>query len=199
MNFLYTDPDPVTDVIGEAQTRYLQLLFALSDRHVGVIVATFASMIFYAFQVFESEWRHLADDIEHGTIRRDLDIDPDIRNRLQEHLSPDPERAREIRRACSEGFRGVARRLWPSLHVVYCVCSGSQTVYYKHMRDTECEGLNFFSLAYVSSEGLVGVNIYPDIKDPGRYVLLPSSMFYEFIRIQDASLDQPPTLFAEQV
>ena len=44
----------------------------------------------------ESEWRQLVTDIRNGYISESLQIDAEIRRKLNSQLSPDPERADEL-------------------------------------------------------------------------------------------------------
>lgn len=48
----------------EPEALYVQLLFALSDRNLGMVEANFASLVYNAFKALEVHWPALVEDIE---------------------------------------------------------------------------------------------------------------------------------------
>lgn len=63
---------------------------------VGYLEANFASLIYTAFVKLESDWRQLIVDIRNGYVCESLQIDEEIREKLNGELTPDPERADEL-------------------------------------------------------------------------------------------------------
>ncbi|XP_072171477.1 GH3 domain-containing protein-like [Diadema setosum] len=55
-----------------------------------------------------------------------------------------------------------------------------------------------YSCLYAASEGLIGINIWPRDEER-RYLLVPRSMFCEFIPIEHSDEDQPSTLLMNEV
>ncbi|GFR97455.1 GH3 domain-containing protein [Elysia marginata] len=100
---LYTTPEAAYGVKSEPEALYLYLLFALKDQHVGMVEANFSSLIFHAMSTLESKLPQIAEDIELGRVDPSLNIDPDIRAKLDSSMSPDPERAEELRQAAKGG------------------------------------------------------------------------------------------------
>ncbi|KAG5854872.1 hypothetical protein ANANG_G00042430 [Anguilla anguilla] len=84
------------------------------------------------------------------------------------------------------------------LNLVLAVDSGSNQIYGELLRRHYCRGVPFYSPFYAATEGLIGVNLWPE-KEQRQYLLCPRSMFCEFL--PEASLDeeQPPTLLMDQV
>uniref|UniRef100_A0A3Q2PKK3 GH3 domain containing n=1 Tax=Fundulus heteroclitus TaxID=8078 RepID=A0A3Q2PKK3_FUNHE len=195
---LYTTPAPAFEVPSERDTLYLHLLFALKDPSVGTLESNFASTVFYAFTALQERWQELVDDIERGTISGALSLEPKVRTRLEVLMKPDAERADQLRAHFQEGFVGIAKRLWPHLNLVLAVDSGSNQIYGEMLRETYCKGVPFFSPFYAATEGLIGVNLWPQEANR-RYLLCPRSMFCEFL--PESSLDEetPQTLLMEEV
>ncbi|KAK7475298.1 hypothetical protein BaRGS_00033445 [Batillaria attramentaria] len=194
----YSTPEPAYDILSEAEALYVHLLFALRDRHLGMIEANFASLIYNAFKTLEHEVPNLIQDIERGTLNPNLNIKGEIREKLEALLSPDPARAEQIRKAFSEGIEGVAKRVWPELHILLCCDTGTFTLYGKKLRETFCKGVPLYSPIYGASEGLIGINIWPtDL--PSCYLLHPWVQFFEFIPVDNCDQDQPATLLLHQV
>lgn len=64
-----------------------------------------------------------------------------------------PERAAALSEALEQGPQGLARRLWPQLQVVVTLDAGGQAEAMAALGALWCQGLNFFSPAYVGSGG----------------------------------------------
>ncbi|XP_069547909.1 GH3 domain-containing protein [Brachyistius frenatus] len=195
---LYTTPAPAFEVLGEKDTLYLHLLFALKDPSVGTLESNFASTVFYAFGALQEHWQELVEDIERGRVSSALSLEPSVRARLEALLKPDPERAAQLRAHFQEGFRGIAKRLWPHLHLVLAVDSGSNQIYGEMLRENYCKGVPFYSPFYAATEGLIGVNLWP--QEPNRrYLLCPRSMFCEFLPESGLDEETPRTLLMSEV
>ena len=54
------------------------------------------------------------------------------RRELNKELTPDKERANELRREFEKGFNGIARRIWPNLTHVHGVVTGTYIHTYIH-------------------------------------------------------------------
>ena len=74
-------------------------------------------------------------------------------------MRPDPERASQIRAQVQDGFRGIAKRLWPNLNLVLAVDSGSNQIYGEMLRETYCQGVPFYSPFYAATEGKKSTNV----------------------------------------
>ncbi|XP_032358619.1 GH3 domain-containing protein isoform X1 [Etheostoma spectabile] len=195
---LYTTPAPAFEVPSEKDTLYLHLLFALKDPSVGTLESNFASTVFYAFSALQDRWQELVEDIERGKVSSALALEPKVRRRLEALMKPDPERAAQLRAHFQDGFRGIARRLWPHLHLVLAVDSGSNQIYGEMLRENYCQGVPFYSPFYAATEGLIGVNLWP--QEPNRhYMLCPRSMFCEFLPESSLEEETPRTLLMEEV
>ncbi|XP_039644971.1 GH3 domain-containing protein isoform X1 [Perca fluviatilis] len=195
---LYTTPAPAFEVPSEKDTLYLHLLFGLKDPSVGTLESNFASTVFYAFSALQDRWQELVEDIERGKVSSALALEPKVRSRLEALIKPDPERAAQLRAHFQDGFRGIARRLWPHLHLVLAVDSGSNQIYGEMLRENYCQGVPFYSPFYAATEGLIGVNLWP--QDPNRrYMLCPRSMFCEFLPESSLEEEMPRTLLMEEV
>ncbi|XP_037319635.2 GH3 domain-containing protein [Pungitius pungitius] len=195
---LYTTPAAAFEVPSEKDTLYLHLLFALKDPSVGTLESNFASTVFYAFSALQDRWQELVEDIEQGKVSSALALEAKVRSRLEALMKPDPDRAAQLRAHFQEGFRGIAKRLWPHLHLVLAVDSGSNQIYGEMLRENYCHGVPFYSPFYAATEGLIGVNLWPQ-EPHRRYMLCPRSMFCEFLPERSLEEETPPTLPMEEV
>lgn len=92
-------------------------------------------------------------DIEVGTVSSALALEPTLRSRLEALMKPDPKRARQICAHFQKGSRGIAKHLWPHLHLVLAVDSGSNQIYGDMLRENYCLGVPFYSPFYAATEG----------------------------------------------
>lgn len=138
------------------------------------------------------------EDIERGKVSSALALEPKVRSTLEALIKPDPERAAQLRAHFQDGFRGIAKRVWPHLHLVLAVDSGSNQIYGEMLRESYCQGVPFYSPFYAATEGLIGVNLWP--QDPNRrYLLCPRSMFCEFLPESSLEEETPQTVLMEEV
>ncbi|XP_038635131.1 GH3 domain-containing protein isoform X2 [Scyliorhinus canicula] len=195
---MYSTPGAGFEIATEPEAMYIHLLFALKDRHLGALEASFASTVYHSFAFLQNKWEQLIEDIWLGQINPKLKITDDVRMKLRAHLKPDPRRASELAAEFGSGFRGIARRVWPHLNLVLTVDSGSNELYGRHLKHFYCVGVPVYSPVYAATEGLIGVNLWPE-KEERHYLLWPLSIFFEFIPVDLCSEGQPQTLFLDEV
>lgn len=76
-----------------------------------------------------------------------------MRAKLEALMKPDPQRAAQLRAHFQDGFREIAKRLWPHLNLVLAVDSGSNQIYGEMLRESYCKGVPFYSPFYAATEG----------------------------------------------
>lgn len=93
------------------------------------------------------------EDVHSGTISSSLSLEPKVRTSLEALMKPDPQRAAQLQSHFQGGFSGIAKRLWPHLHLVLAVDSGSNQIYGEMLREHYCKGVPFYSPFYAATEG----------------------------------------------
>jgi len=194
---LYSTPPPAYGIKSEPEALYIHLLFGLKDRNLGVIESNFASTVYTGFKAMEADWRQLVEDIEEGRINPDLNIPQEIRTELEAGMQPNPSRADELRKEFSAGFDNIAKRIWPNLNLILCTTTGSMAMYHTSL-NKYCQDILTYSPIYGASEGLLGVNLFPDQESP-VYCLIPDAQFFEFIKVEDAQKEDPETLLLHEL
>ena len=101
----------------------------------------------------QERWQELVEDVEVGRLSPSLGLEPQLRAELDQLLKPDRERAAQLRVLFQQGFRGIARRLWPRLNLVLAVDSGSNQIYGEMLREHYCQGVELYSPFYAATEG----------------------------------------------
>lgn len=106
--------------------------------------------------------------------------------------APLPRRAAELREALEQGPRGLALRLWPKLQVVVTLDAGGQAEAVAALEALWCQGLAFFSPAYVASGGVVGLNLWPE-QPGGLYLLPPGAPLIELLPVKEGGQEEAAT------
>ncbi|OJH34097.1 hypothetical protein BON30_45285 [Cystobacter ferrugineus] len=190
-----TSPPEAFRMRKHADALYLHLLFGLRERHLGSLMAPFASGLLDMVHLLERRGSGLVDDIARGVLRPELELEPEQRRHLQSLLRPDPERAREISQALEQGPHGLLRRLWPGLAQVSAITGASFSLYTRQLVPY-LEGVPLYPSSYVSTEGALGVALE---LEQAVYCLVVGAAFFEFIPERELDAEAPPTLLPEQL
>ena len=169
-------PDPKTN------TRYLHARFALMNPEITSMGFSFSSILLELMQYIESEWEMLVDDIEQGTIDESVKMPAEVRQSILGKIRPMPERAAQLREIFSQGFdEPIMPKIWPNLTIFSGVATGGFSTYYNKLRQRYAgDGVRLFYVGLNASEGIFSVPMDVDCPDS---VLIPDSVFYEFIPI----------------
>lgn len=169
-------PDPKTN------TRYLHARFALMNPEITSMGFSFSSILLELMQYIESEWEMLVDDIEKGTIDESVKMPADVRASVLGKIQPMPERAAQLREIFSQGFdEPIMPKIWQNLTIFSGVATGGFATYYNKLRQRYAgDGVRLFYVGLNASEGILSVPMDVDCPDS---VLIPDSVFYEFIPI----------------
>ncbi|MEH2070262.1 MAG: GH3 auxin-responsive promoter family protein [Nostoc sp.] len=171
---------------------YCHMLFALLEPKLTYITANFASNVLDALQILEREWSQMVNDIYHGQINSNLELDTATRNELQNRLRPSPEKSNTFRTEFEKGFEGIIPRIWPQLSNIQCIITGSLQLYKESLKFYAGE-IPIYSHGYGASEAWIGCNLEPQ-KDFPAYVITPHSAFFEFIPISQIDAEKPTTV-----
>ncbi len=179
--YLYTSPIEVMKIKDKEAALYLHLLFALKETNLLYISGVFISNILDLFRVLEIKHEDLVRDIRRGRINNNINIDDNTRKNLNKLLSPKVSRADVLEREFKKGFKGIARRIWTNLTYIATVTGASFSIYDDKV-NYYTDSLPIYSPAYASTEGMIGINPYAN---KIRYVIIPSTVFYEFIPVNE--------------
>ncbi|KAI9458996.1 GH3 auxin-responsive promoter, partial [Boletus coccyginus] len=103
----------------------IHALFAVGSRSLETMRMAFISTFVDMIRHLDVEFDMVVDCIANGTIP-DLDGIAEVRHHLELNISPDPERAAELRRLGRPSSRpGWCGHVWPNLRSVTCIASGS--------------------------------------------------------------------------
>ncbi len=165
------------------------MLFALRERKLSFMMATFSPTIYDMVTYLRGSWRALCDDLEAGRISTDIAVDPVLRKKLNAMLTPDPERASEIRAIMATHADGAfIPLLWPDMKLIVTIGTASFAPYIEKLRQALGSGITTDQLTYACSEATIGA---PLRENESEYMLLPEGGFYEFIPVDDDAPKEP--------
>lgn len=192
---IYTSPYEVMKIKDKNAALYLHLLFALEDKNLTYISGVFISNVLDALRTLEDNAELLVRDIRRGSINRNLNIDGETRKKLNKCLKPNAGRADEIELEFSKGFEGICRRIWPKLIYIASV-TGANFSIYDDMVNYYTGSIPIYSPAYASTEAMIGINPYIS---KIRYVIIPDTVFYEFIPVKESNKENPQTYCIDEL
>lgn len=193
--YMYTSPIEVMEIKDKETASYLHLLFALKDVNLLFINGVFISNVVDLFRILQENSNKLVNDIRKGKISRIINLDESVRHKLNSYLTPDASRADELEKIFKQDFEGVARRIWPKLLYIGSV-TGANFSIYDDMLNYYTDHLPVYSPVYGATEGTIGMN--PFVKKI-EYVIIPDTVYYEFIPEKDINNKNPKTLCLEEL
>ena len=193
--YMYSSPYEVMLIKDKEAALYLHLLFALIEEKLSYISGVFVSNILDLLRILDNKKNLLVRDIRRGRIDRNLNIDDNFRKKLNSFIKPDAARADYLEKEFSKGFQGICKRIWPNLLYIACVTGANFSVYDEKV-NYYTENLPIYSPAYAATEGTIGIN--PFVSEI-KYVIIPDTVFYEFILVDNKNYKKIETYTLEQL
>ncbi len=184
-DFMYPENEDAVD------STYFHLRFALQRKDVTFLGSMVVTLLTTMFDYFENNWELVCNDIEKGTIDPSIKCPPELRAKWEKKFKPMPKRAAEIRRECEKGFdEPIAKRIWPDFVWSYGMVGSTLAFYVEKLRRYIGDA-PIHNMGYAAAEGYMAMPVELNVND---YVLLPRSIFFEFIPIDDPECKRPLTM-----
>ena len=183
-SYLYSAPAEAVFAPKGTDTRYLNARYSLCDRDLNNIICSFTGFLLDFCRYVEKHWELLVKDIEKGVIDDSVDLPDEIRGILSAELEPMPERAAELKAIFEKGFdTPFMPKVWQRLQYVVGGASAGFARYTNEVRKRYLgEETAFYYRGISASEGIFSV---PLTLASDESALIPDSLFYEFIPIDD--------------
>ena len=193
--FILTSPDPVLFPIGGMNMNYMKARFALEEKDLVFILSAFMTNLVDMFNYIKNNWEMICDDIENGTINKDVCNDK-ARPIMMKYVKKNPKRAKELREIFKQGFdTPIVKRLWNKISWVCAIGTGGFSTYYERFKKFAGDDIPVDFCAYAASEGMFAV--CTKMNDP-KFTPLLDSCFFEFLPA-DAKEDETNTLTIDQL
>ena len=175
-DFMYPENEDAVD------STYFHLRFALENRDVTYIGSMVVTLLTIMFEYFENNWEMVCNDIEKGTIDPSVKCPEELRAKWEKKFKPNPKRAAEIRKECAKGFDSpIAPRVWPKFMWSYGMVGSTLQFYVNKLRKYIGDA-PIHNMGYAAAEGYMAMPIELNVNDA---VLMPKSVFFEFIPMDD--------------
>ena len=138
---------------------YCFAYFALRDKMVQELVCNNPAHFINILEVINSMTKELLKDIESGTIS--VEFKDEDRNAIMSGITPDPERARELREIYERNGELKVGDFWPEFVCLGCWLSASVGRIAKEYKDVFPKGTEFIHWGYGASESKFDVPVEP--------------------------------------
>ena len=183
---LYASPADVFSIT-DYNARYYAIMRMGIERNITLIVTANPSTIVEMQNNVNEFYDQYVDDIEHGTLNKDLNISPEIRAAIQPYLKPNPERAAELRALKQKYGTVLPKHYWPNLQILNTWKCGNTKVYVDKFQHSFPEQMLHQEFGYFASECRFGLVL----DDTNNTVLFPHFHYYEFIEEHDLENEHP--------
>ena len=198
-NFFYRQmlayPFEVLQPADTLARNYVCLLFALRNPNTGIIAANYPVLALMLCEYLEHYAEDLVEDLASGTIASWINLEPELRIKLERRFSAAPQRAAQLRQILKNEGHLTPKLAWPNLSFIVTARGGTSDFYFerfpKYFGDTP-----IFGGVYASAEAVFG--IYHDFNNDGSILAIQSG-FFEFIPVDQWEVAQPKTLLAQEV
>jgi GH3 auxin-responsive promoter len=134
-------------------------------------------------------------DIEKGTLAPWLQLEPELRLKLEQQLVANPSRAKQLREILQAEGRLTPELAWSNLSFIVAARGGTSDFYFERFPGYFSNTPSFGAVC-CSSEGAFG--IYPELNSDAS-ILAIESAFFEFIPQDQWDVEQPKTLLPSEV
>lgn len=183
--FFCTSPMPLLfpNLEDKFDTAYLHLRFCLENEKVSYLGSIVVTLLTQMFDYLEENWEMMCDDIEKGIINPNIDCTDEFRKKYAKKLKPNPKRAAELRAEFQKGFEDpIAPRIWPNLQWAYGMMGSNLSVYVEKLRKHIGPNVPMHNMGYAAAEGFFATPVELDASD---YALIPYTVFFEFLPVND--------------
>lgn len=154
---LYTNP-PCVYAIKDYTARYYTLMRMGIEHDVTLIVSVNPSTMVELQKNVGQFFEQYVNDIENGTLSKDVDIEPEIRAELEPLFRPNPARAEELRAIKAKyGDSLTLKHYWPNLQVITTWRCANTRIYLDEVREMLPECAFWHEFSYYSSECACGM------------------------------------------
>ena len=182
----YTAPAAVMSIDDYAARNYTLMRLAMQYRDVTLWATANPSTILELLRTLNENAEDMIDDIEQGTLSLNFNISDYIREELDNYMSPQPERAEELRELLKKYGKLEPKHFWPWLQLLSTWKCGNTKIYMeKYMDQFDWSKTFYQELGYIATECRFGFSV----DDSNESVLFPHFHYYEFV--EESELGKP--------
>ncbi|MBR1809935.1 MAG: GH3 auxin-responsive promoter family protein [Paludibacteraceae bacterium] len=177
--------------IKDYAARYYALMRISVEQYVTLVIMPNPSSVIEMQNTLTEHFEAICDDIEKGTISDEFDIPDNIRNSLLSYITPNPERAQELRALKAEYGEVLPKHYWPDVQMLSTWKCGNTQIYADKIKDWFPADCFYQELGYFATECRFGLVI----DDTLNSVLFPHYHYYEFV--EESEIGNPDASFLQ--
>ncbi|MGB3114352.1 MAG: GH3 auxin-responsive promoter family protein, partial [Candidatus Omnitrophota bacterium] len=194
VKILYAIPYEVFE-IKDYEAKYYCILRIAMEENITTIASMNPSTIVLLCQKIDKMKEDIIEDIEKGMLKKDLDILEETRERIDERLRPNSERAHALKAILEEKGELLPKDIWPNMRLIECWKGGTVGLYLKEFPKYFGD-IPIRDFGYLASELRGSV----PVSDAGAGgVLAIKTNFYEFILKEDMGKRKKRILLCDQL
>ncbi len=177
--------------IKDYAARYYTLMRITVEQYVTLVIMPNPSSVVEMQNTLAEHFDAICDDIEHGTLSEKYDIPEDIRKSLLNKVTPNPERANELRELKHKFGEVLPKHYWPDVQILSTWKCGNTQIYIEKFKDWFPEDCFYQELGYFATECRFGL-VFDDTVNS---VLFPHFHYYEFV--EESEIGKPNASFLQ--
>ncbi len=171
-------PHQIRQATDPAAVDYLIMRFAVAKSEVRLVIGNNPGRLTILAEVAHDRREALINDIEQGTISVELKLEAELRLHLEKLLSPDPERAQDLRQMVAHRGRLEPRDYWPNLKIFSCWLGGTIGRYIEGLKSWLPEGVDYIDCGFGASEGKFNIPMKIGVREGPLAI---QGCFFEFM------------------
>jgi hypothetical protein len=180
--------------IKDYDARYYVISRIMAEEEVSVITTPNPSLILLICKKMIQHRKDLIEDIEKGTLSKNYEVEPEIREKIEAALKPNPSRASFLRSLDSKNAF-YPEKIWKDLVMIGCWKEGNMPLYLRQF-PKYFGNIKIRDIGLMASEGRFSIPT-DDIHGEGLVSL--TSHFYEFIPEEEKESRHPQALTADKI
>ena len=183
---LYSAPADVF-AISDYTARYYTIMRTGIEQNITLLVICNPSTVIEMIKNANEFYDQYVDDIEHGTLCKDMKIEPEIRAKMESLYKPNPERAKELRALKEKYGTLLPKHYWPDLQVLTTWKCGNTKVYMDKFKGAFPDTMLHQEFGYFASECRFGLVL----NGADDTVMFPHFHYYEFVSVDEMENPNP--------
>ena len=176
-------PKEISGYGDNVDMKYIKARYSLQDPDLVFLMAIFMSNLCDLMKYIFDNYQMLVNDIRTGKIDESVNIPPDLKEKLEKNLVPDPERAEQLTQIfVNEPNKEIIPKIWKKMSIIVAIGTGEFTPFTEKMKYYCGEDIAFSYGMYAASEAAVATAM--DVEEK-NYMLAIDGGFFEFLPIDD--------------
>ncbi|MCA9411322.1 MAG: GH3 auxin-responsive promoter family protein [Candidatus Omnitrophica bacterium] len=178
------------------ESKYYTLLRLAAGKDISMIGTCNPSTILLLARKLNEYKSRILKDIYVGGIDQDVNLPPELRQELESHLKPDPERSIRLEHSVGKEGKLLPRDVWPNLALIGCWKGGSVGLYLREFAGLFDPATPIRDWGYLASEVRGSI----PLRDEGcGGVLAIETNFYEFVEESESENPNAEFLTADRL